>query len=322
MYSQHSAYSRLIEPAVYRLVRGASLRQRVSEFTNDPNCLVRVQPAQLDSEFVLADGTCLPPGEPLRADMRLEPTAAERDNGHLVAHVDSHVAGPDLKNRNLANVGNHSRHEILVLIDSPTVGLGYLTGMVAELQRAGFGAVTCLFCRIAESNLWSRLRATSVNMHFLPSVTGGLTLGLVRPGSRSTIALILGRIGDFDAFADQLWDNCSIGDAIRGASYMVAVAPFAVGHVQTETTARQLAKKHERLARTIKSVDPLGHARNVTTNPAARRSSSVAQAGAARTRAGQRQRSAPRTRQLCLSARRCCWRRGKIMAWSIPSGQK
>ncbi|MGN6570990.1 MAG: glycosyltransferase, partial [Pseudolabrys sp.] len=161
--------------------------------------------------------------------------AAETGDDRLVCHVDPHVAGQNLKVANISNIARHAKHEMLVLIDSDiVVGPDYLAGVVAELQRPGVGAVTCLFYGIGGQNLWSRLAAMSVNVHFLPNVIGGLTLGLAGPCFGATIALtrdILWRIGGFAAFADQLWDDYAIGDAIRGAGYTVAVAPFAVGHV-------------------------------------------------------------------------------------------
>jgi ceramide glucosyltransferase len=197
--------------------------------------------------------------------------AAERGDGRIVCHVDPQAAGQNLKVANISNIARHARHEMLVLIDSDIeVGPDYLSGVVAELQRPGVGAVTCLFYGIDEGSLWSRLAAMSANVHFLPNVIGGLTLGLARPCFGATIALtrdILGRIGGFSAFADQLWDDYAIGDAIRAAGYTVAVAPFAVGHVHTESTARHLAESQVRLACTIKSIDPLGYAGSVITHP-------------------------------------------------------
>lgn len=197
--------------------------------------------------------------------------AAETNDGRLVCHVDPHVAGQNLKVANISNISRHAKHEMLVLIDSDiVVAPDYLSGVVAELQRPGVGAVTCLFYGIRGESLWSRVAAMGVNVHFLPNVIAGLTLGLARPCFGATIALtrdILWRIGGFAAFADQLWDDYAIGDPVRGAGYTVAVAPFAVGHVQTEASARQLAENQVRLGCTIKSIDPLGHAGSIVTYP-------------------------------------------------------
>lgn len=57
--THYSVRGRLIEPAVYGLDRWLRQRQGVSEFTDDPDCLFRIQPAKLDSDVVLGDGTCL-----------------------------------------------------------------------------------------------------------------------------------------------------------------------------------------------------------------------------------------------------------------------
>jgi len=196
---------------------------------------------------------------------------AETGDGRIVCHVDSHTVGQNLKVANIANIAKHARHEMLVLIDSDIeVGAKYLSGVVAELQRPGVGAVTCLFYGIDQGDIWSRLAAMSANVHFLPNVVAGLALGLARPCFGATIALTrdtLRRIGGFAAFADQLWDDYAIGDAIRAAGYTVAVAPFAVGHVHTEASAQHLAASQVRQVCTVKSIDPAGHAGSIITHP-------------------------------------------------------
>jgi ceramide glucosyltransferase len=197
--------------------------------------------------------------------------AAERGDGRIICHADSQVVGQNLKVANIANIARHARHEMLVLIDSDiVVGSQHLSGIVAELQRPGVGAVTCLFYGIDQGTLWSRLAAMSANIHFLPNVIGGVTLGLARPCFGATIALtrdILARIGGFTVFADQLWDDYAIGDAVRAAGYTVAVAPFAVGHVHTDSSARDFAESQVRQVCTIKSIDPLGHFGSIITHP-------------------------------------------------------
>lgn len=197
--------------------------------------------------------------------------AAERNDGRLVCHVDSHVAGQNLKVANISNIANRAKHEMLVLIDSDiVVGPDYLRGVVAELQRPGVGAVTCLFHGMSQQNLWSRLAAMNVDTHFTPNVIGGLNLGLARPCFGATIALTrdtLRCIGGFSTFADQLWDDYAIGDAVRAAGYTVSVAPFAVGHVQAEASARHFAQRQVRLACTIRCVEPVGHAGSIITHP-------------------------------------------------------
>lgn len=197
--------------------------------------------------------------------------AAERADRSVVCHVETHAHGQNLKVANLANIAKHAKHDTLVLIDSDiVVGRHYLAGVVAELQRPGVGAVTCLYYGIHDGGLWSKLGALSANTHFLPNVVGGLTLGLARPCFGATIALtrdMLRRIGGFAAFADQLWDDYAIGDAVRGTGHDVAVAPFAVGHVYTAVSAGDLIAHKVRQDCTIKSINPLGHTGSVITHP-------------------------------------------------------
>src|SRR3569623_1022935 len=83
--------------------------------------------------------------------------AAETNDGRLVCHVDPHVAGQNLKVANISNFAKHAKHEMLVLIDSDiVVGADYLAGVVAELQRPGVGAVTCLINGLRGESLWTR----------------------------------------------------------------------------------------------------------------------------------------------------------------------
>ena len=197
--------------------------------------------------------------------------AAERHDRSLVCHVDTNAHGQNLKVANLANIAKHAKHDNLVLIDSDiVVGRHYLAGVVAELQQPGVGAVTCLYYGLHDGRLWSKLGALSANIHFLPNVVGGLTLGLARPCFGATIAMtrdMLRRIGGFAAFADQLWDDYAIGDAVRSTGHTVAVAPFAVGHVYTAASAGELIAHKVRQDCTIKSINPLGHTGSVITHP-------------------------------------------------------
>jgi ceramide glucosyltransferase len=143
------------------------------------------------------------------------------------------------------------------------VGPDYLSRVVAELQRPGIGAVTCLYYGIPAHGVWSRLSALAIDAHFLPNVVTGVSLGLARPCFGSTIALkkaTLDEIGGFKAFANILADDYAIGDALRSRGHAVAIPPFAVGHVCGESSFEDLWRQELRWARTIKAVDPAGYA--------------------------------------------------------------
>src|SRR5262245_66467931 len=104
-----------------------------------------------------------------------------------------------------------ARIDVIGLSDSDIeVGPTYLADVIAELQRPGVGAVTCLYHGIAGEGIWSRLSAMSINTYFLSNVVVGRSLGLAQPCFGATIALrreTLDEIGSFDAFADCLADD-------------------------------------------------------------------------------------------------------------------
>jgi ceramide glucosyltransferase len=205
------------------------------------------------------------------AILAVERAIAARPDCAIDLHVDPAVHGRNLKVSNLINMAERARHETLVLIDSDIeVGPDYLTKVVGELQRPGVGAVTCLYHGVAIGGLWARLAAMGINTHFLPSVIVALATGLGEPCFGSTIALshdTLRRIGGFRAFSDHLSDDYAIGQAVRELGLKVAVPTFALGHVCSDGSAHQLLAAQLRYARTIKSIDPTGHAGGIITHP-------------------------------------------------------
>src|SRR5262249_13591328 len=159
----------------------------------------------------------------------------------------------------------------IVLSDSDIdVESTYLADVIAELQRPGVGAVTCLYHGIAGEGLWSRLSAMSINTYFLPNVVVGRSMRLAQPCFGATIALrreTLEEIGGLEAFADCLADDYEIGVAVRRAGYEVAILPFSVGHVCFERTAGELLRHQVRQARTIRTIDPVGYAAAIVSHP-------------------------------------------------------
>jgi ceramide glucosyltransferase len=195
----------------------------------------------------------------------------ERPHRMLHCHVDPSIHGHSRKISNLSNIAKHVRFDTLVMIDSDIeVGADYLSRVVSELQRPGVGAVTCLYHGVDHGRAWSRLAAMSTNIHFMPNVIGGLALGLAHPCFGPTIAMsrdMLHRIGGFAAFADQLFDDYAIGEAVRATGYTVTVSSFAVGHVYQDSSARELLDSQLRQACTIKGINPGGHLGSIITHP-------------------------------------------------------
>jgi ceramide glucosyltransferase len=187
--------------------------------------------------------------------------------------VDPRQHGRNRKVSNLINCAEGATGEIVVLADSDMrVGPDYLRRLVAALDRDGVGGATCLYHGVPAGTGWSRLAALGVDTHFLPGVVLGMALGLAKPCMGSTIAMrreTLERIGGFAAVQDALADDYEIGAAIRGLGLAVVVPPFTIGHVSAERSARDLVAQELRWLRTIRQIDPRGHAGSLVTHPLA-----------------------------------------------------
>jgi ceramide glucosyltransferase len=179
--------------------------------------------------------------------------------------------GSNGKVSNLVSMQPLSCHDTVLLSDSDiVVGPDYLRRVTALLEQPNIGAVTCLYHGIADDTLWSRLSALAINAHFLPQAVLAACVGLAEVCCGATIALrrsMLDRFGGFIAFADTLADDYAIGLAVRSTGYRVVTAPFLVGHRCFEASLRQLVLHQLRVARTIRSIEPIGYAGSIITHP-------------------------------------------------------
>jgi ceramide glucosyltransferase len=177
--------------------------------------------------------------------------------------IDARSHGANRKISNVVNMVTLARHPVIVLADSDIeVGRDYLRAVVGELQRPNVGLVTCLYHGLAGEKIAPQLARLALDTHFLPNATTAIRLGLTSPCFGSTIALrleTLDRIGGFQAFADCLADDNAIGDAVTASGETIAITPFTVGHACRQQTLRAVLSDDLRSARTIRSIDPLGH---------------------------------------------------------------
>jgi ceramide glucosyltransferase len=198
---------------------------------------------------------------------RLREEAATRD---IELVIDPTIHGANRKVASLINMAPRIRHDVVIISDSDIrAEPDYLARVTAALQQDDVGAVTCLYHGVAAGGLWSQLGALAINAHFLPSVVVGVASGLAQPCFGSTIALrrsTLAAIGGFAAFADRLDDDYAIGAAVRRQGHAVAIPPFTVAHLCSEPSFKELWRHELRWARTIRSIDPLGHAGSAVTH--------------------------------------------------------
>ena len=179
--------------------------------------------------------------------------------------------GANAKIGNLINMLPSARHDIMIVSDSDmAVGQDYLATIVSTLNQPGVGAVTCLYRGQVDTGTWSEIAAGTISYWGLPDIIVGLTTGLAQPCMGSTIALrrdTLEAIGGFDRFADVLADDHAIGQAVREAGLRVVVPPMLLVHACAETSATSLWRHELRWAATIRSLQPVGYAGSIVTNP-------------------------------------------------------
>ena len=199
---------------------------------------------------------------------RLEADFPDRD---ICVVVDTARHGANPKISNLVNMTPAIEHGCVVLADSDIEApKDYLRRVAAALDKPGVGAVTCLYHGVPVGGLWSKLAALAIDAHFLPAVLVGLRLGMATPCFGSTIALRRSEfdaIGGFAPFADVLADDYAIGAALRAKGLKVVIPNFLVGHCCVETSLAEVWRHELRWARTIRTVDPWGHAGATVTHP-------------------------------------------------------
>jgi ceramide glucosyltransferase len=187
----------------------------------------------------------------------------------LVADPRPH--GPNRKLSNLTNMAARIDQPLVVISDSDVrVERDYLSRVAAALADDSVGCVTCLYYGQPDEEPWSQVAALGIDAHFLPSVIVGLALGRAQPCFGSTIALrrtTLEAIGGFAAFADRLADDYAIGQAVRATGARVAIPHFAVAHQCAYAHWRDLWAQELRWARTIRGIDPAGHAGAIVMHP-------------------------------------------------------
>ncbi len=205
----------------------------------------------------------------------VERLRAARPDLDIALVVDGARHGTNAKVSNLINIARAATHELWVISDADiAVPKDYLRRLVDALAEPRAGAASCLYVgRVpsggARAALWPTLAAMGIDYSFLPSVAVGRALGLAEPCFGSTIALsreVLARIGGFEAIADHLADDYEIGRRVRALGLRLVVPHMVVDHLCAETDLGDLVSHELRWARTIRQIDPGGHAGSLVTH--------------------------------------------------------
>ena len=109
----------------------------------------------------------------------------------------------------------------------------------------------------------SRLASLFINEWFLPSVLVSAGLSEIRFGLGATIAVrreLLERIGGFKGLSQFLADDHMLGRLVSEHGYKVVLSDYVVENVVAEKNLRELFRHELRWARTVRTVEPWGHA--------------------------------------------------------------
>jgi ceramide glucosyltransferase len=177
-----------------------------------------------------------------------------------LGHNDA-MANP--KVANLAKPEAAPNGDIVVIADSDVVvGRDYLRAIAGEFATERVGAVTCLYGALPNDMLASRLGALHVEDEFAPSVLVALALGPLRFCLGATMAVrrsILDRIGGLEVLGSYLADDYMLGSLVARSGHAIALAPYPVKTLVTETELTQLWSHELRWARTQRAQAPAGY---------------------------------------------------------------
>jgi ceramide glucosyltransferase len=178
--------------------------------------------------------------------------------------IDDRQHGSSPKVSNLINMMALARHDYLVIADSDVrVTRGYLAKVVAPLLDPRVGIVTCSYRGWPRAGLWSLLGCLFINEWFTPSVRVAAMAGSRSFAFGATIAIrrhVLASIGGFMAIANQLADDYRLGELTRRMGLRTVLSEVVVETCVDERNLGELLRHELRWLRTIRAVQPVGHA--------------------------------------------------------------
>ncbi len=176
--------------------------------------------------------------------------------------VSKNRIGYNPKINNVSNSQPYIKHDVLLFSDSDIrVRRDFLRRMVAPLNDARVGLVTCFYQSTTPRGLWSRLEALSVNAHFLPQAVTAAAFGM-RFAMGAAILVRrepFERSGGFANMANHLADDFILGKSVSELGYRVEIADCVVESVPDVAGPIEHLRHQARWARTIRICNPSGY---------------------------------------------------------------
>ncbi len=153
------------------------------------------------------------------------------------------------------DLAREARYPVLVMNDSDIeVPPDYLSRLVAPLEEAGIGIVTCLFR--GEADHWpGRFEAIGITTNFMPSALVAPLVGVNEFGLGATLAFraeTLRAIGGFEALGDYLADDYQLACRITKLGLRAYMAKVIIATHLGDDTWSGLWEHQLRWARTIR----------------------------------------------------------------------
>jgi len=183
---------------------------------------------------------------------------------HLELVISPVEIGYNAKVSNLQNMFAQAAHDLLIIVDSDIrVGPDYLRRVVAPMQAARVGMVTCLY-RGAGAPSWAALLENiGISSTFASEVVTARALEGIKFALGSTILTrreLLERIGGFRAVADYLADDFLLGNFMAAAGYQVILSDYVVEHISGPDTLASMLRHQLRWGRSTRISRPKGYA--------------------------------------------------------------
>lgn len=171
--------------------------------------------------------------------------------------------GYNAKVSNLQNMFPLAKHNILLIADSDIrVAPDYLRRVVAPMQRAQVGMVTCLYRGAEAGSPAAQLEDVGIAATFGPEVCSSRLLEGIAFALGSTIVMrreLLERIGGFAGVADYLADDFLLGNRTAKLGYEIVLSDCVVDHVSGATSWSAMLKHQLRWGRSTRISRPWGY---------------------------------------------------------------
>jgi ceramide glucosyltransferase len=171
--------------------------------------------------------------------------------------------GSNAKVSNLHNLFPKAKHDLLLIADSDIrVPRDYLRRVVAPMQRAEVGMVTCLYRGVNATTPAGLLENIGISAIFGPEVCASRALEGIAFALGSTLVMrreLLERFGGFPALANYLADDFLLGNWTARAGYEVVLSDCVVEHVAGPDTMAAMLTHQLRWGRSTRISRPWGY---------------------------------------------------------------